>query len=47
MTILAEWDPYANPIISEVSGKIAFQDIEEGIDDDRTGRLGDRLRDER
>ena len=28
--ILAEWDPYSNPIISEVSGKIAFQDIDEG-----------------
>jgi len=29
--LLAEWDPYANPIISEVSGKIAYQDIEEGV----------------
>ena len=29
--VLAEWDPYSNPIISEVSGKIAFQDIEEGV----------------
>ncbi len=29
--VLAEWDPYANPIISEVSGKIAYQDIEEGV----------------
>jgi DNA-directed RNA polymerase subunit beta' len=28
---LAEWDPYSNPIISEVSGKIAFQDIDEGL----------------
>jgi DNA-directed RNA polymerase subunit beta' len=28
--VLAEWDPYSNPIISEVSGKIAYQDIEEG-----------------
>ena len=28
--LLAEWDPYSNPIISEVSGKVAFQDIEEG-----------------
>ncbi|RYZ75395.1 MAG: DNA-directed RNA polymerase subunit beta', partial [Proteobacteria bacterium] len=28
--IMAEWDPYSNPIISEVSGKIAYQDIEEG-----------------
>ena len=29
--LLAEWDPYSNPIISEVSGKIAYQDIEEGV----------------
>jgi DNA-directed RNA polymerase subunit beta' len=29
--ILAEWDPYSNPIISEVSGRVAFKDIEEGI----------------
>ena len=28
--VVAEWDPYSNPIISEVSGKIQFQDIEEG-----------------
>jgi DNA-directed RNA polymerase subunit beta' len=28
---LAEWDPYSNPIIAEVSGKIIFQDIEEGV----------------
>ena len=27
---VAEWDPYSNPIISEVTGKIQFQDIEEG-----------------
>ncbi|RYZ91736.1 MAG: DNA-directed RNA polymerase subunit beta', partial [Proteobacteria bacterium] len=27
---VAEWDPYANPIIAELSGKIAYQDIEEG-----------------
>ncbi len=27
---LAEWDPYSNPIISEVSAKVHFQDIEEG-----------------
>jgi DNA-directed RNA polymerase subunit beta' len=29
--VLAEWDPYSNPIISEVTGKVAFQDIEEGV----------------
>ncbi len=27
---VVEWDPYSNPIISEVSAKIQFQDIEEG-----------------
>lgn len=27
---VAEWDPYSNPIISEVTAKIQFQDIEEG-----------------
>jgi DNA-directed RNA polymerase subunit beta' len=29
--VLAEWDPYSNPIISEVSGRVAYQDIEEGV----------------
>ncbi len=28
---LAEWDPYSNPIISEVSGTVKFGDIEEGV----------------
>ncbi|GIL17978.1 MAG: DNA-directed RNA polymerase subunit beta' [Oligoflexia bacterium] len=28
---LAEWDPYSNPIIAEVSAKVQFQDIEEGV----------------
>ena len=28
---IAEWDPYANPIVSEVSGTIHYQDIEEGV----------------
>ncbi|PIS09797.1 MAG: DNA-directed RNA polymerase subunit beta' [Bdellovibrio sp. CG10_big_fil_rev_8_21_14_0_10_47_8] len=28
---LAEWDPYSNPIIAEVSSTIQFQDIEEGV----------------
>lgn len=27
---VAEWDPYSNPIIAEVSAKIQFQDIDEG-----------------
>lgn len=29
--VVAEWDPYSNPIITEVSGFIAFKDIEEGV----------------
>ncbi|MCB0391979.1 MAG: DNA-directed RNA polymerase subunit beta' [Bdellovibrionales bacterium] len=28
---IAEWDPYSNPIIADLSGVIEFQDIEEGI----------------
>lgn len=28
---IAEWDPYSNPIISEVSGRAKFNDIEEGV----------------
>ncbi len=27
---VAEWDPYSNPIISEVTARIRYQDIEEG-----------------
>ncbi|MBE0492435.1 MAG: DNA-directed RNA polymerase subunit beta' [Sulfurospirillum sp.] len=29
--LVAEWDPYSTPIISEVSGKVAFEDIEPGF----------------
>ena len=29
--ILAEWDPYTMPILSEVSGKVKFGDITEGV----------------
>ncbi len=28
---LAEWDPYSTPIITEVSGVLQFEDVEEGI----------------
>ena len=28
---IAEWDPYSNPIIADLSGVIEFQDIEEGL----------------
>jgi DNA-directed RNA polymerase subunit beta' len=30
-TILAEWDPYATPILTDVDGKIKFVDIQEGV----------------
>ncbi len=30
-TVVAEWDPYSNPIVSEVSATITFTDIEEGV----------------
>ena len=30
-TLLAEWDPYTTPFISEVSGKIKFKDLEVGV----------------
>jgi len=29
--LIAEWDPYSTPIVTEVSGKITFEDIEEGL----------------
>jgi DNA-directed RNA polymerase subunit beta' len=29
--VLAEWDPYSNPIVADVSGIIQFQDLEEGV----------------
>ena len=29
--VIAEWDPYSNPIIAELSGKVIFEDILDGI----------------
>ena len=29
--VLAEWDPYSNTILADVSGAIQFKDIEEGV----------------
>ena len=29
--LIAEWDPFSTPIVTEVSGLIAFEDIEEGV----------------
>ena len=29
-TILCEWNPYSIPILSEVTGKVRFEDIVEG-----------------
>ena len=28
---IAEWDPYATPIITEVAGKVQFEDLVEGV----------------
>ncbi len=30
-TLLAEWDPYTIPILTEISGRLKFGDIEEGV----------------
>jgi DNA-directed RNA polymerase subunit beta' len=29
--LMAEWDPYSTPIVTEVSGTVQFEDIEEGV----------------
>ncbi len=29
--VLADWDPYSNPIITEVTGTVHFENIEEGV----------------
>ncbi len=29
--VIAEWDPYSNPIVADVSGITAFENIEEGV----------------
>jgi len=29
--LLASWDPHTHPIVAEVSGRIAFQDFEDGV----------------
>ena len=29
--VLAEWDPYSNTIVADVSGTVKFRDIEEGV----------------
>ncbi len=28
---IAEWDPYTNPIVTEVSGRVKYEDITEGV----------------
>jgi DNA-directed RNA polymerase subunit beta' len=30
-TLVAEWDPYSTPIISEVGGRLEYEDLEEGV----------------
>lgn len=29
--VMAEWDPYSNPIVADLTGFVQFQDIEEGV----------------
>ena len=29
--LMAEWDPYSTPIVTEASGAVKFEDIEEGV----------------
>jgi DNA-directed RNA polymerase subunit beta' len=29
--LIAEWDPYSTPIITEAEGRVVFEDIEEGV----------------
>ena len=30
-SVIAQWDPYSNPVIAEISGVVAFEDIEPGF----------------
>jgi DNA-directed RNA polymerase subunit beta' len=30
-TLLAEWDPFANPLLTELSGTVRFEDVIEGV----------------
>ncbi len=30
-TVLVEWDPFTNPILTEFTGKAQYQDIVEGV----------------
>src|SRR6266403_3649086 len=30
-TVLVEWDPFTNPILTEFTGKVQYQDIVEGV----------------
>ena len=33
--LIARWDPHMHPVITEVKGKVVFQDMEEGVSIDR------------
>jgi DNA-directed RNA polymerase subunit beta' len=30
-TVIAEWDPYSNPVIAEAAGTVAFEDVIDGV----------------
>ena len=43
--VICEWDPYNAVIVSDISGKVQFNDIEEGLtsrveSDEQTGHKG-------
>ena len=43
-TLLAEWDPYSMPILTEVAGTVKFGDIDRRRHDERAGGRGHRPR---
>ena len=41
---IADWDPYATPILTEVAGKVKFEDLIEGVSIPRRDRRSHRHR---
>ena len=39
---IAEWDPYTRPMLTEVEGKVAFEDLVDGISVQETADEVDR-----
>jgi DNA-directed RNA polymerase subunit beta' len=40
-TVLVEWDPFSNPILTEFTGKVEYQDIVEPHDAEEAGKRGE------